>query len=81
MSERGHQMFQFYLDKLCDDALVYAESFSLEMMPHQVSHRSDSTGGNGNLKQHGNHYELLPGIFTPQHHSSVINSRRQTSGL
>lgn len=28
------------------------------MMPHQVSHRSDPTGGNGNLEQHGCRYEL-----------------------
>lgn len=53
LSECDHPLLPLYLDKLCDDALVYAEPLSPEMMPHQVSHRSDPTGGNGNLEQHG----------------------------
>lgn len=42
-----------YLDKLRDEALVHAEPLSPQMVPHQESHRPDSTGGNGDLEHHG----------------------------
>lgn len=58
LRECDHPLSPLYLDKLCDDALVYAEPLSPEVMPHQVSHRSDPTGGNGNLEQHGCCYQL-----------------------
>ena len=50
------KQFLLYLDELCDDALGNtSDSLSSQMMPHQVSHRSDPAGGNGDLEEKQNH--------------------------
>lgn len=55
-SEKGSQQteliseMKLYLNKLCDHALGNTTaSIRSEMMPHQESHPSDPTGGDGNL--------------------------------
>lgn len=50
-----------HLDKLSDEALGNSDSFCSEMMPHQVSHRSDSTGGNGYLEEQNHNMNSLTG--------------------
>lgn len=48
------EMVPVYLDKLCDDALGNTTaSLCSQVVSHQVSHCSDSTGGNRDLEEEG----------------------------